>query len=78
MVASAPTFDVVQAQVNRLLKGKILVGHALQNDLKVYMSSDGPVLILLLQTGSIFATSKAAYSRHSSLQTVQEAGGICC
>ena len=31
----APSFSEVQKQVSDLLKGRILVGHAVQNDLKV-------------------------------------------
>ena len=32
---TAPKFDVVQTEVKRLLKDKILVGHAVFNDLSV-------------------------------------------
>ena len=31
----APEFSVVQKQVSELLDGRILVGHSVQNDLKV-------------------------------------------
>ena len=31
----APVFDVVQKQVNELVEGRTLVGHAIENDLKV-------------------------------------------
>ena len=32
----APEFSVAQKQVSDLLKGRILVGHSLQNDMKVH------------------------------------------
>ena len=32
---SAPDFKTVQLEVSKLLRGKILVGHALKNDLAV-------------------------------------------
>lgn len=35
----APVFDVVQKQVNELVEGRTLVGHAIENDLKVRFDS---------------------------------------
>jgi len=35
----APVFDVVQKQVNELVEGRTLVGHAIENDLKVSSAS---------------------------------------
>lgn len=34
-ILGAPTFDVVQKQVAGLVDGRVLVGHAIENDLKV-------------------------------------------
>ncbi|EPQ28185.1 uncharacterized protein PFL1_04014 [Pseudozyma flocculosa PF-1] len=41
----APPFSEVQAEVARLIKGKVLVGHAIQNDLKALMLSHPHALI---------------------------------
>jgi RNA exonuclease 4 len=52
----APVFDVVQKQVAELVEGRILVGHAIENDLKV-----GPIdrtltrLTLLTSTRHFFS-----------------------
>lgn len=34
---NAPKFSIVQAQVSKLIKGKILIGHAIHNDLKALL-----------------------------------------
>ena len=39
---SAPDFKTVQNKVSKLLKGQVLVGHALKNDLKVGCSKFFP------------------------------------
>lgn len=34
-ILSAPTFDEVQKQVSDIVEGRILIGHAIENDMKV-------------------------------------------
>lgn len=41
----APSFSQVQGEVANLIKGKVLVGHAIQNDLKALLLSHPKVLI---------------------------------
>lgn len=38
-VRDAPAFDVVQREVARLLEGKVIVGHGLENDMKALLLS---------------------------------------
>lgn len=38
-VANAPEFDVVQKQVAKLVEGRILIGHAIENDTKALLLS---------------------------------------
>lgn len=39
-IMNAPPFDDVQKQVAKLVEGRILVGHAIDNDMKVCASFD--------------------------------------
>lgn len=43
-VVAAKNFNIVQKQVAEMINGKTLVGHALQNDLKVSICSDALLL----------------------------------
>jgi RNA exonuclease 4 len=44
-LVGAPTFDSVRQRVAQLIRGKILVGHAIHNDLKVLNITHPPALI---------------------------------
>lgn len=61
----APTYETIQKQVQELVKGKIIVGHAAFNDLAV---RDGSLGLALTVRSSRFAThTKLCAIQHSTI-----------
>lgn len=70
MLSAAKDFRIVQKEVAELIKGRILVGHALRNDFKVTVhllrlcvwSTFYNFLRIFSCTGLVIKPSKARYS----------------
>ncbi|KAH6855640.1 hypothetical protein B0I37DRAFT_411617 [Chaetomium sp. MPI-CAGE-AT-0009] len=74
-MATARTFDEVQAQIARLLKGRVLVGHDVQHDLRV-LELDHPRK-MIRDTAKFSGFKKYAYGRRPALRVLaQELLGV--
>ena len=69
-LVGAPTFAEVQAKVAKLLEGKILVGHALDNDFRVGEPDLRP-LICLRSPGVVVEPSRAYGTGYTKVQGVE-------
>ncbi len=72
MVAGSLELSVVQKEVSELLKGRILVGHALHHDLKVNTLEGRPLVV----TEQLFISSipQALFLSHPSKDTRDTSG----
>ena len=63
---------VVQKEVSDIIEHRLLVGHAIHNDLEVILGprrfSHSTILDFVCRSGSISQSSEATHPRHSTLQ----------
>lgn len=72
-VMNAPPLDDVQKQVAGMIKDKILIGHAVENDLKVSLQLCVPLRCVADDPGAPPLASESAAPRHAEVQAAPRA-----